>query len=265
MVAIPRVVIAAPASGHGKTTITTGLITALRLRGRVIQPFKVGPDYIDPGYHSLAAGRAGRNLDPFLCSPELIAPLLVHGFLQPEPAEYALIEGVMGLFDGQLGRQGFASTAHVAKLINSPVILTVDVSHTSRTIAALMQGLANHDPQVRVAGVILNKTATQRHTTEVRQALDEVNIPILGVLPRDIGIEAPSRHLGLVPVAERPDAAQTSTWMPCWPSRTPPKTCRSRAGSRLRTSTHRIWIRSTPTQKPVALTPDLNQLGRWWR
>ena len=121
MVSLPRVVIAAPASGQGKTSIATGLLGALRARGRTVSPHKVGPDYIDPGYHALAAGRPGRNLDPWLVGEELIAPLFVHGATTPTTADIAVIEGVMGLFDGASGRGEFASTAHVAKLLHAPV------------------------------------------------------------------------------------------------------------------------------------------------
>ena len=125
---LPRVVIAAPASGHGKTTLATGLMGAFRREGLEVAGFKVGPDYIDPGYHALATGRPGRNLDPHLCRPEQIVPLLRHGARTPTEADLAVVEGVMGLFDGQIGGEGFASTAHVATLINAPVILVVDIS-----------------------------------------------------------------------------------------------------------------------------------------
>jgi len=203
---LPRLVIAASASGHGKTTVATGLMAALRREGLVVAPFKVGPDYIDPGYHALATGRPGRNLDPFLCGESLIEPLLLHGAARPEAADVALIEGVMGLFDGRIGGDGFASTAHVAALTRSPVVLVLDISHTSRTAAAVVHGLTTFDPGVRVAGVILNKAASERHTIEVASALESTGVPVLGVLPRDAGVEAPSRHLGLVPAEERDEA-----------------------------------------------------------
>ena len=204
--ALPRVVIAAPASGHGKTTVATGLMAALVTAGHRVSAHKIGPDYIDPGYHALATGRPGRNLDPHLVGTELLVPLLLHGAATPVPADIAIVEGVMGLFDGAIGRDGFASTAHVAGIIGAPVILVVDISSSSRTIAAVVHGLATFDPAVRIAGVILNKAGSQRHATEVRQALEVIGMPVLGVLHRDDGISAPSRHLGLVPVAERADA-----------------------------------------------------------
>ena len=204
---LPRVVVAAPGSGHGKTTVATGLMAALRARGLGVSGFKVGPDFIDPGYHSLATGRPGRNLDPFLCGEDQVAPLLVHGAAADGPTDVAVIEGVMGLFDGQVGSQGYASTAHVATLTRTPVVLALDVSHQTRTAAAIVHGLATFEPSLRVAGVVINKAASERHIREVRSALESTGVPVLGVLPRDAGIEAPSRHLGLVPAAERDEAA----------------------------------------------------------
>ena len=206
MVALPRLVVAAPASGHGKTTVATGLMAALRATGHVVSGHKVGPDYIDPGYHALATGRPGRNLDPHLVGEELVAPLLLHGSRFPRPADLAVIEGVMGLHDGALGREGFASTAHVAALVQAPVVLVVDISHASRSVAAVVHGMMAFDHRVRVAGVILNKAGSDRHATEVAQALEAIGVDVLGVLRRDDGISAPSRHLGLVPVDERADA-----------------------------------------------------------
>ncbi|WP_460466678.1 cobyrinate a,c-diamide synthase [Calidifontibacter terrae] len=199
----PRVVIAATASGQGKTTVAVGLMAALRRQGHSVAGFKVGPDYIDPGYHALATSRPGRNLDPFLTSPRLINPLLLNGF---HDADVGVIEGVMGLFDGRLGSDGFASTAHVASLTDSPVLLVVDISSASRTVGAIVRGLADHDPDVRIGGVILNKSGSPRHAQEARRAVEQVGVPVLGVLPRDAGVSAPSRHLGLVPAAERTDA-----------------------------------------------------------
>ena len=203
---LPRVVVAAPASGHGKTTIATGIMAALRGRGHVVSGHKVGPDYIDPGYHELATGRPGRNLDPFLVGEERVVPLLLHGAVG---ADVAIVEGVMGLYDGKLGGSGFASTAHVAALTGSPVVLVVDVSHASRSVAAVVHGMRTFDPAVQIAGVVLNKAGSNRHAREVLDALAGNGVPVLGVLQRDDGIVAPSRHLGLVPSAERPEAAAT--------------------------------------------------------
>jgi cobyrinic acid a,c-diamide synthase len=196
----PRLVIAAPASGSGKTTVATGLMAAFAQRGLAVSPHKVGPDYIDPGYHALATGRVGRNLDAYLCGPELIAPLFLHG---ARGCDIAIVEGVMGLYDGAAGEGELASTAHVAKLLRAPVVLVVDASSQSRSVAALVHGFASWDPGVRVGGVILNKVASDRHEELLREALDAAGVPVLGVLRRVAHVDTPSRHLGLVPVAER--------------------------------------------------------------
>ncbi|MGW6915066.1 cobyrinate a,c-diamide synthase [Kitasatospora sp. NPDC054939] len=198
---IPRLVIAAPSSGAGKTTVATGLIAALAARGLAVSPHKVGPDYIDPGYHGLAAGRPGRNLDAFMCGPERIAPLFLHG---AAGADVAVVEGVMGLFDGASGRGELASTAHVAKLLRAPVVLVVDASSQSRSVAALVHGFASWDPQVRLAGVILNRVASDRHEQLLREALEEGSgVPVLGSVRRSAAVATPSRHLGLIPAVER--------------------------------------------------------------
>lgn len=206
---VPRLVISATASSSGKTTVTTGLLAAFVARGVKAAGFKVGPDFIDPGYHSLATRRPGRNLDPVLVGADRIAPLLLHGFLTPQPAQIALIEGVMGLFDGRLGTEGFGSTAHVAKLTESPVLLVVDAAGSSRTAAAAALGLAAFDPGVRIAGVLINRVASKRHGEELAKVFESARMPVVGVLPRDHRVHAPSRHLGLVPAAERSQSAQT--------------------------------------------------------
>ncbi|RYC04932.1 cobyrinate a,c-diamide synthase [Nocardioides ganghwensis] len=205
---LPRLMVAAPASGHGKTTVATGLMAALARAGHTVSGHKVGPDYIDPGYHALATGRPGRNLDPHLVGEERLVPLLLHG---AAGADVAVIEGVMGLYDGQIGGDGFASTAHVAAVTRTPVVLVVDISSASRTIAATIHGLCTwapdpSQPPVDVVGVILNKAGSARHADEVVRSIGEM-VPVLGILQRDDGIEAPSRHLGLVPAGERADAA----------------------------------------------------------
>ncbi|MFC7359884.1 cobyrinate a,c-diamide synthase [Nocardioides astragali] len=201
---LPRLMVAAPASGHGKTTVATGLMAALARAGHTVSGHKVGPDYIDPGYHALATGRPGRNLDPHLVGEKRLVPLLLHG---AAGADLAVIEGVMGLYDGQIGGDGFASTAHVAAVTRTPVILVVDISSASRTIAATIHGLMTWaQPPVDVVGVILNKAGSERHAEEVVRSIGD-RLPVLGTLQRDDGIEAPSRHLGLVPAAERADAA----------------------------------------------------------
>jgi cobyrinic acid a,c-diamide synthase len=280
---MPRVVIAAPASGSGKTTVATGLMAALVARGRRVAPFKVGPDYIDPGYHALAAGRPGRNLDPVLVGEALIGPLFAHGAIG---AEVAVIEGVMGLFDGRatpagasrprspetargissaelaagsaasdpvglagpggvdaLGPAGFSSsgvdstgvdsarfssggveptrfgsaaasstafgsTAHVARLLDAPVVLVVDSRGQGRSLAALLHGFRGYDPTVRLAGVVLNQVGSARHEQVLREACDEIGLPVLGAVPRGAEVTLPSRHLGLIPAAEHGEPAR---------------------------------------------------------
>lgn len=207
---LPRVVVAAPSSGSGKTMVTTGLLAALHERGVRVSPHKVGPDYIDPGYHAAACGRTGRNLDAHMQGPERIVPLLLHGALTPQPADVAVIEGVMGLFDGALGRRGFASTAHIAELTHSPVVLVVDCASTSRSVGALVHGFATFTPGVRLGGVLLNNVASSRHEREARAGVAEAGIPVLGVIPRRPDVVVPSRHLGLVPAAERAPEARSA-------------------------------------------------------
>jgi cobyrinic acid a,c-diamide synthase len=197
---VPRLVVAAPSSGSGKTTVATGLMAAFAARGLAVSPHKVGPDYIDPGYHALATGRVGRNLDAYLCGPELVGPLFLHG---ARGCDLAVVEGVMGLYDGAAGEGELASTAHVAKLLRAPVVLVVDASSQSRSVAALVHGFVSWDPEVRVGGVILNKVASDRHEVMLREALEQTGVPVLGVLRRAPQVDTPSRHLGLVPVAER--------------------------------------------------------------
>jgi cobyrinic acid a,c-diamide synthase len=207
----PRVVVAAPASGQGKTTVATGLVAAIRARGFTVSAHKVGPDYIDPGYLGLAAGRPARNLDAWLAGERTVPSLFLHG---SAGAHVAVIEGVMGLFDGvgggAEGVDDFASTAHVARLLNAPVLLVVDASSQSRSVAALVHGFASYDPRVRIGGVVLNRVASDRHEHLLRDALASLKMPVLGVLRRDDRVAVPSRHLGLVPVAERSPEAQAA-------------------------------------------------------
>ncbi|GAA1823709.1 cobyrinate a,c-diamide synthase [Planosporangium flavigriseum] len=200
MVDTPRIVIAAPASGHGKTTIATGLLAAFAARGLTVAGFKVGPDYIDPGYHTLAAGRPGRNLDPVLVGRDLIAPLFAHGVAG---ADLAVIEGVMGLYDGRTGAGDHGSTAEVAGLLDAPVVLVVDAAAQGRSVAALVHGFRSFGNKVRIAGVILNRVGSLRHEDLLRAALEEIGTPVLGALHRHDAVAAPSRHLGLVPAVER--------------------------------------------------------------
>ncbi|HSL06689.1 MAG TPA: cobyrinate a,c-diamide synthase [Pseudonocardiaceae bacterium] len=200
-----RVVVAAPASGAGKTTVATGLMAALRRRGTAVAGFKVGPDYIDPGYHALATGRPGRNLDPVLVGEQRIGPLAAHG---AAGAQLAVVEGVMGLFDGRTATPGRGSTAQVAALLGAPVLMVVDVRGQGRSLAALLHGFRSFDPAVRIAGVVLNRVGSARHEQVCRDACAEVGLPVLGALRRDDALAVPSRHLGLVTAAEHANAAR---------------------------------------------------------
>ncbi|MER5769904.1 cobyrinate a,c-diamide synthase [Streptomyces sp. NPDC001985] len=204
---VARLVIAAPSSGSGKTTVATGLMAAFAASGLAVSPHKVGPDYIDPGYHALATGRPGRNLDAYLCGTELMAPLFARG---SAGCDLAVVEGVMGMYDGAAGAGELASTAQLAKLLRAPVVLVVDASSQSRSVAALVHGFLSWDPEVRVGGVILNKVASDRHEELLREALEDVGVPVLGVVRRRAAVATPSRHLGLVPVAERAAEAVAS-------------------------------------------------------
>ena len=208
MVSTPAVVIGAPASGSGKTTIATGLIGALRRAGRRVAPFKVGPDFIDPGYHGLAAGRPGRNIDPVMVGEDLIGPLYRHG---SEAADIAVIEGVMGLFDGRIDEQfsspARGSTGQLAQILGAPVVLVVDVRGQSQTIGAVLHGLSTFVRGVRVGGVILNRVGSERHEQVLRQACESVGVPVLGAVPRHDELAVPSRHLGLVTATEHGDEA----------------------------------------------------------
>jgi len=204
---IPRLVVAGTSSGAGKTTVACGLIGALRRRGLTVQGFKVGPDYIDPSHHALAAGRPGRNLDAFLSGTELIAPLVRHG---SAGADIAIIEGVMGLFDGASGRGELASTAQVAKLLDAPVVLVLDASAMARSAAAMVHGFATFDPDLRVAGILFNKVGSDTHEQLLRDAVADSGLPVLGALRRDPRVVTPERHLGLVPVAEREAQARAA-------------------------------------------------------
>ncbi|HEX5291246.1 MAG TPA: cobyrinate a,c-diamide synthase, partial [Streptosporangiaceae bacterium] len=209
----PRLVIAGTRSGDGKTTVATGLMAALAARGLRVSAHKVGPDYIDPSYHAAATGRPGRNLDPWLTGDDLIAPLFLHGAgAVGGAADVSVIEGVMGLFDGVTGRGDLASTAHVARLLRAPVVLVVTAAGAARSIAATVHGFATFDPATRIAGVVLNQVGSPRHESILREAIAPLGIPVLGALPAEATLHTPSRHLGLVPAAER--AGQVSDWLP---------------------------------------------------
>jgi cobyrinic acid a,c-diamide synthase len=203
----PRLVVAGTHSGVGKTTVATGLMAAFRRRGDRVAPAKVGPDFIDPGYHALATRRPGRNLDAWICGEEKIAPLAAkaaHG------ADVLVAEGVMGLFDGAAEPGNLASTAHVARLLDAPVVLVVDASAMSGSVAAMVHGYATFDPAIRIAGVVLNRVGSPGHESMLREALEPTGMPVLGVLARADELAWRDRHLGLVPVVEQGEAVEKS-------------------------------------------------------
>jgi cobyrinic acid a,c-diamide synthase len=196
-------VIAAPMSGSGKTTVTLGIMECLKRRGLSVAPFKVGPDFIDPGWHRLVTGRPSVNLDGWMCPELFIRETFAR---HTQGADLAVIEGVMGLFDGSNGVSEEGSTAQVAKILASPVILVVDAKSQARSAAALVQGFVNFDPQVRIAGVIFNNVGSANHARILREALAATSpeVKVLGCIPRDESLRIPSRHLGLVTVEETP-------------------------------------------------------------
>ncbi len=221
-------IIAGERSGVGKTTITLTLLAFLCQRYNKVQSFKVGPDYIDPMFHKYVTGRACRNLDPILTSETYVKQCFAHHI---QDVNYALVEGVMGLFDGvkqpneDEGKKGntaqvytrcpmpiaqcplpnsHASTAHIAKLLNLPVVLVIDCSRLSGSVAAIVHGYRSFDPSIKIAGLILNRVGSDRHLSLLKDALKPLQIPIFGVLRREDNIAIPDRHLGLVPTAELP-------------------------------------------------------------
>jgi cobyrinic acid a,c-diamide synthase len=197
----PRVVVAGTHSGVGKTTVATGLMAALRRRGLEVGAAKVGPDFIDPGYHQLATGRTGRNLDAFLCGAQSVPGIAA---LAADHRDILVVEGVMGLFDG-LGSTPTASTAEVATLLDAPVVLVVDASAMSSSVRALVDGYDRHFADRfgrRLGGVILNRVGSETHEALLREALDG-SVPVVGALARQSALGWRDRHLGLVPVVER--------------------------------------------------------------
>jgi cobyrinic acid a,c-diamide synthase len=204
----PRLVIAGTSSGVGKTTVATGLMAALRQRGLSVGAAKVGPDFIDPGYHALAVGRPSRNLDAWMCGPDAVPALAGRA---GAGTDVLVVEGVMGLFDGSGDPAGpVASTAQVAGLLGAPVVLVVDASSVGASVAAMVHGFATFDGDVTVAGVILNRVGSDSHEALLRLALEPVGIPVLGALRRSPDYSWRDRHLGLVPVVEQPDAVRRS-------------------------------------------------------
>jgi cobyrinic acid a,c-diamide synthase len=201
---IPRIVIAGASSNVGKTTITAGLIAALRARGLVVQPFKCGPDYVDPSYHERAAGRPCRNLDTWMLSDSQ----LLESFARAcQDADVAVVEGVMGLYDGSDWHDERGSTAQIAKLLNAPVLLVFDISGSARSAAAAVLGYTHFDPAVAIRGVALNFAGSEGHAKGCAGAIERATgLPMMGWLPREMRLQIPERHLGLVPRGEQVDS-----------------------------------------------------------
>lgn len=198
---IPRIVIAGVHSGVGKTTIVTGILAALSKRGFQVQSYKVGPDYIDPGFHRLASGKSAHNLDSWLVPAAALADIFAD---TAAGNDIAIVEGVMGLYDG--GRAGVSSTAAVAKLLKAPVVLVIDAKSMGESAAAVALGFKLYDPEVNLAGVIINRLGSESHRLMVCEALDRLGIPVLGTVFRNNELTMPERHLGLTPVTEQDSA-----------------------------------------------------------
>lgn len=197
----PRLVVAGAQSSSGKTTVTLGLAGLLMKIGYRVQTFKVGPDYIDPSYHAGSTKRPCRNLDSWMVPPARILEIFKHGM---EEADIALVEGVMGLYDGVHGSGEAGSTAEIAKKLEAPVILVVDVHSMARTAGALVLGYKSFDPQVNLQGVVLNRISTPSHARWCKEAIEKMaKIPVVGAIPKSEKVEMPERHLGLIPVKER--------------------------------------------------------------
>lgn len=205
LVGCPRVVFAAVQSGSGKTTVTLGVMLALRKMGLRVQPFKAGPDYLDPMHHSVVCARISRNLDSWLMRQGTILELFTGN---AKGADISIVEGVMGLYDG-LRDSEYGSTAHLAKILKAPVILILNASSFSRSAAAIALGCKEFDRKVNLAGIILNNIGSLSHYHFTKSAIEKkTRIPVLGFLPKEIGIKLPERHLGLASAGEKkPDAA----------------------------------------------------------
>ena len=187
-----QVLIGAATSGSGKTTFTMGLLRALTRRGLKVQPFKCGPDYIDTQFHTIASGNQSVNLDTWMASPEHVREVYAH---YSEGADAAVIEGVMGLFDGYDRMRG--SSAEIAALLDVPVLLVVNARSSAYTVAALLHGMKTFRADVKIAGVVFNQVASESHYAFLKDAAADAGVECLGWIPRTEGIEVPSRHLGL--------------------------------------------------------------------
>jgi len=197
-----RIMLAGISSGCGKTTASLALMAALRAKGLAVAPFKSGPDYIDPGFHRIACGRPSHNLDEWLCMPESVTRILAGG---SEGADIAVIEGAMGMYDG-LGGGTQCSAYALAKHTGTPIVLVVDASGSAASAAATALGFVKYRPDNTIAGVLVNRASSERHYALVKEAMAGIGLPCVGWLPKDAGLGMPDRHLGLVPVEERPEA-----------------------------------------------------------
>ena len=191
---IPRIVLAGATSGVGKTSITCSIIHALQKQGYSVQPFKVGPDYIDPSYLSSISKHETYNLDVWLMGKNQ----LLNSFISNSKSDVSVIEGVMGYYDGFGGDSNYASTHHVASITKSPVLLVLDASKTARSIAATALGFQKFHRNSRISGIILNKIGSKKHEILCRNALEKTKIPIIGVIPKNPLLNMESRHLGLI-------------------------------------------------------------------
>lgn len=204
---IPRIVVAGATSGVGKTSITCSIIYGMKSKGYSVQPFKVGPDYIDPTYLSAIAGSPARNLDSWIMGEGAV----LSSFVRNSTSDISVIEGVMGFYDGLSGSTNFASTHHIADILEAPVILVLDASRTARSIAATVLGFAKFHKNSRIMGLILNKIGSKKHEQMCRAALEPLKLPILGCVPKNTELSLESRHLGLIPVIEQENLKQKIT------------------------------------------------------
>ncbi len=196
---IPRLVLAGTTSNVGKTSITSAIIYGIKKKGYTVQPFKVGPDYIDPSYLSAISGNSTRNLDAWLMGDMELAK----SFVRNSNSHVSIVEGVMGYYDGFSGNSNYSSTHHVATILKAPTILILDASKTARSIAAMALGFTKFHKKTRISGFILNKIGSKKHKELCRQALAPLKIPILGSIPQDSALKMESRHLGLIPIPEQ--------------------------------------------------------------
>src|SRR5690242_3716329 len=197
---VPGVVIAGTNSGVGKTTITLAILYGLISRGYTVQPYKIGPDYIDPSYHNVISNRRSRNLDIWLMGKQGLIDSYIKNNLD---ADFAVLEGVMGLYDGLSGKNNFASTAHISEMLGLPIILIIDAQKAARSLAAVILGFVKFEPKIRIAGLIINNLASSKHLKYVKEAIDtKIRLPILGCIFRKPKTSYVERHLGLIPTSE---------------------------------------------------------------